>query len=369
MIHRVLALVRKEFIHIRRDWRSLIILFLLPILMVLLYGYAITFDIKEIHLAVLDQDNSQASHDLVADLTSSQYFKTSGRLSSRSEIESVFLRRQALAVLVIPAGFAREIGTRPSTQVQLVVDGSNANSATIAGNYFKLFLAARSLEQQRPALPMPAEIRTHICYNPALKSTDFIVPGLTVVIMMMICTLLTSISIARERETGTMEQILVSPIRSIEVIIGKIAPYVLLALLDAASIILFSILVFQVPFRGHAALLLVLSVFFVYAALSIGVLISTRARTQQSAMIASNVTFELPSLLLSGFIYPLSSLPPFMQFISDFIPTKHFIIINRGIMLKGIGFGIIYEQTIFLFLFGTVLLAISVFLFKTRLEG
>jgi ABC-2 type transport system permease protein len=369
MNRRVLSLIRKEFIHILRDWRSLLIIFLLPILMILVYGYAITFDIKEIKLGILDQDSTPASHELINELTSSQYFRITCSLQSRAEIESVFLQRSALAVLIIPAGFARDRVAHATTAVQLVVDGANANTATIAANYFKVFLAARSPEARQSLLRMPAEIKTHICYNPSLKSTDFIVPGLTVVIMMMICSLLTSISIARERETGTMEQILVSSVRPIEIILGKITPYLLLALLDAASIIVFSTLVFKLPFRGSPALLLVLSVFFVYAALSIGVLISTQARTQQSAMIAANVTFELPSLLLSGFIYPLSSLPQFLQFISDFIPTKHFIIINRGIMLKGIGFSAVYPQTLFLFLFGTVLLTISLFLFKTKLEG
>ncbi len=369
MNHRIFSLIRKEFIHILRDWRSLLILFLLPILMILLYGYAITFEVKEINLAILDQDATTASRNLISDLTSSKYFKITHALTDRKEMEAVFLQRRALALLVIPIGFARDVIAKSVTDVQLIVDGANANTATIAANYFKVFLAARSLANNQSSLPVSAEIKTQICYNPNLKSTDFIVPGLTVVIMMMICTLLTSISIARERETGTMEQILVSPIRPIEIIIGKISPYLLLALLDAAGIIAFSTLVFKVPFRGSPVLLLVLSVFFVYAALSIGVLISIRARTQQSAMIASNVTFELPSLLLSGFIYPLSSLPQLLQFVSDFIPTKHFIIINRGIMLKGIGFSYVYPQVLFLFLFGTTLLVLSIFLFKTRLEG
>ncbi len=215
----------------------------------------------------------------------------------------------------------------------------------------------------------PVDIKPRILYNPDLKSTDFIVPGLTVVIMMMICTLLTSLTIARERETGTMEQILVSPIRPVEFIIGKIAPYTLLALLDAACIIGFSTLVFKVPFRGSVLLLLMLSILFIFAALSIGVLISTRAKTQQEAMIASNVTFELPSLLLSGFIYPISSLPIVLQIISNFIPTRHFIIINRGIMLKGVDFSALYMQSLFLLLFATALLGISVFRFKTNMEG
>jgi ABC-2 type transport system permease protein len=363
------ALMRKEFLHIIRDWRSLLIIFLLPILMILLYGYAITFDIKEIRLGLLDQDGSPAARELMADLTSAQYFRVTSILNDREEIEPLFLQRRAMAVLVIPAGFAREIVARREAELQLVVDGANANTAIVACNYFKSFLAVRSFGSARPPLPEPVVIRTRICYNPGLKSTDFIVPGLTVVIMMMICTLLTSISIARERETGTIEQILVSPIRPTEIIIGKISPYVLLALLDAACIITFSTLVFDVPFRGSALLLLALSLFFVYAALSIGVAISTRARTQRAAMIASNVTFELPSLLLSGFIYPLSSLPQVLQFISDLIPTKHFIIINRGIMLKGIGLEAIYPQALFLLAFGTVLLVISILMFRTKLEG
>lgn len=358
----------KEFVHIRRDGRSLLILFLMPLLMILLYGYAINFDIKEFKIGLLDQDATSASRMLVDKLTRSNYFKIAHTLSDRAEIERLLKRREVQAVLIIPRGYGKELQRHAGSDIQLVVDGSNANTALIAGSYLQSFCVAYSAPLDDASLQPAIGIRPRILYNPDLKSTDFIVPGLSVVIMMMICTLLTSLSIARERESGTMEQILVSPIHPLEIIIGKVAPYILLALLDAASIIAFSVVLFQVPLRGSALLLLLLSICFIYAALSIGVLISSRARSQQTAMIAANVTFELPSLLLSGFIYPISSLPIVLQVVSHLIPTRHFILINRGIMLKGLDFSFFYTETLFLLLFGSLLLALSVLRFKTNLE-
>ncbi|RPH97067.1 MAG: ABC transporter permease [Calditrichaeota bacterium] len=371
MSKRIRALMQKEFIHIIRDPRSLAIIFLLPILMVLLYGYAINFDIRDIKIAVLDQDQSSTSRSLAEYLTSSGYFLVSSNIMDRDEIEDLFLDRRVQAVLIIPPGFSKQNQRDSADGVQIIIDGSNANTATVAINYLRLALLQYSTSQNLNAagISIPFQIEPRIWYNPDLKSTHFIVPGLISIILMMVCAMLTSVTIARERETGTMEQIFISPIRPIEIIVGKLFPYVGIALLDAAGVLLFSYLIFNVPFRGSILLFFALTVVFIYASLSIGLLISTKAKTQQVAMLMSMVATILPSILLSGFIYAIASIPRVLQLISYIVPAKYFLIIDRGIILKGIGFSLLVEPTLFLFIFGSLLLLISLKNFKTRLEG
>jgi ABC-2 type transport system permease protein len=362
------AIFHKEFIHVVRDVRSLVIVFLWPMMMVFLYGYAISFDIKEIRLGLLDQDRTPASRALVRDLTSSGYFKISRTLADRESVESGLMGRRFTAALVIPERFGRDLLTRPSAKLQLLVDGSNPNTATVAVNFFRSFCSLRSLELNSQIVGAPLSIEPRVWYNPDLKSSHFIVPGLVAVVMLMICTLLTSITITRERETGTMEQILVSPIRPIEMVAGKVAPYILLSLADAAAVILFSILVFQVPFRGSAAFLLAASLAYVYCALSLGVFISASVKTQQVAMMAAQISTFLPSFLLSGFIFPIASLPKVLQAFTYLVPARYFLIIIREIMLKGAGPADLVRPFLFLIVFGTVILAASVRKFKTNLD-
>jgi len=366
---RTLAIVQKEFIHIWRDPRSLVIVFLLPVMMILLYGYAITFDIKHISLAVLDQDRTVHSRALVERLTASDYFQVTARLRDRQEIEPGFLDRRMSAVLVIPNDFSRRLTSQPEATVQLIMDGANANSSMIAMNYLKSFLLGYALEMNQGSIQLPLRIEPRIWYNPDLKSTHFIVPGLVAIIMMMICALLTSMTISRERETGTLEQIFVSPIRPIEIIVGKVAPYILLAFMDAMVIIGFSRLIFDVPIRGSVAVLILFVLIFIYASLSLGVFISARARTQQVALLAAMVGTLLPSILLSGFVFPIASMPKVLQAITYLVPAKYFLLQARGVMLKGVGLEHLYMPTVFLLIFGTVLLAVSVKRFKTHLEG
>lgn len=366
---RITAIVQKEFLHIIRDPRSLVIVFLMPIMMVLLYGYAITFDIKEIQLGILDEDRTTASRELVQRLTRSNYFKITTVLQSRKEIEEGMLNRHFIAALIIPNGYAKRLKTNPQTQVQLIVDGANSNSATVAINYAKSFLITYSLEINAQVLRPPLELEPRIWFNPDMKSAHFIVPGLVAVIMMLICTLLTSITITRERETGTMEQILVSPIRPYEIIVGKITPYVVLALMDAIIVVVCAKLIFGVPFRGNPWLLLLFCVFYVYSALSLGVFISARVKTQQVAMMLAQLTTTLPAIMLSGFIFPILSLPIVLQIISYLVPARYFLTIIRGIMLKGIGFHYFHRPAVFLLVFGTMLLLVSINRFKTNLEG
>jgi ABC-2 type transport system permease protein len=365
---RLFAILQKEFVHILRDPRSLVIVFIWPILMIFMYGYAITFDIKEIRLGLLDQDGSPASRAFVRDLTSSGYFKISREFPARNGIDHGMLERAFTAALIIPEDFGRQLKTASSIPIQLLVDGSNSNTATVAINYLRSFCALRTLDLNAESLRMPVSVEPRVWYNPDLKSAHFIVPGLVAVVMMMICALLTSVTLVKERETGTLEQILVSPIRPFEMVAGKLAPYILLALVDSAMVIVFSMLVFHVPFRGSAPFLLLASLAYVYCALSIGVFISSRARTQQVAMMAAMITTFLPSFLLSGFIFPIASLPVVLQAVTYLVPARYFLIIIRHVMLKGVGLASLITPLLFLVAFGTVVMASSVRRFKINLE-
>ncbi len=368
MKSRIIPIIRKEIIHILRDPRSLIIIFIMPTLMILLFGYAITFDIHDIKIAVLDQDRSQSSRQLVEKFTNTDYFKISRELYSRDQIEPMMKHRQIVAAIIIPPGFGRDLVSMPVSPVQILIDGSNANTATIVINYVSAAINNYNLDINRNSR-IPIQIQPRIWYNPDLDSTNFIVPGLLAVLMMMICAMLTSITISREKETGTMEQILVSPIKSHEIIIGKVIPYIMVAFLVASAVLMFAKIVFNVPIRGSLLLLALLSLVFIYASLSLGVLISSKARTQQVALMISLVGTLLPSILLSGFIFPLFAMPKVLQMLSYIVPAKYYLVIVRGILLKGIGFQYLYSPVIFLFIFGTLLLAISMKNFKTNLEG
>lgn len=367
-LRRLTAVLRKEFIHILRDPRSLAVVFLWPVSMVFLYGYAITFDIREIPLGLLDQDRTAASRALARDLTASGYFRTAEILDDREDLSAGLMAGAYKAGLVIPTGYGRSLKREGDTRVQFIVDGSNANTAQVAANYLRMFCAVQTLEINAGTGPVPVSVQPRVWYNPDLKSSHFIVPGLVAVVMMMICVLLTSITLVRERETGTLEQILVSPIRPVELVAGKLVPYILIALLDSGLVILFSIAVFGVPFRGNAAFLLAAALVYVFCALSFGVLISGRAKSQMVAMMASQVLTFLPSLLLSGFMFPIASLPKVLRVLSSFVPATYFLKIIRHVMLKGTGTAALWEPFLLLLAFGLVVTTIGVRQFKLRLE-
>ncbi len=344
------------------------IIALLPVLQVLMYGYAITFDIREIRIGILDRDRSPASREMLRNLTSSHYFTVVEEWSGRSEIDEALLASRVQAALVIPSDFEKSLRTENEIPVQFIVDGANSKTAVVIMNYARIFFMSYSLGLDVRPFGSPVEVHPRVWYNPDLKSVHFIVPGLVAVFMMMICVLLTSTTIARERETGTMEQILVSPVGRAEMISGKFLPYVALAVLDAILVVVFSLVVFRVPFRGNPLLMLLLTVVYVYSALSIGLLISSRVKSQQVAMVAAQVLTTLPSVLLSGFIFPVASLPLFLKVVSVLVPARYFLTIIRGIMLKGVGFGVVYRPALFLFIFGTVLILLSLGRFRTDLE-
>jgi ABC-2 type transport system permease protein len=366
-------IIQKEFIHIRRDPRSLTIIILMPIMQLLLFGYAIDMDVKNIPLGVWDQSRTPASRELIRKFTGSGYFTLKAQIERRQDIEDYFRSRTVKAALVIPSDYAASLMRETVTPVQILIDGSDSNTGAIVTNVSQQLLAEVTWDligrggAGVKAIQSPFRILPEIWYNPEQESSHFIVPGLIAVLMMMICALLTSITITREKETGTMEQILVAPLQPLELVIGKVAPYVVLASLDALLILLFGYFWFGVPFRGSAWLLTGFSLLYVLTSLSLGILISTIAPTQQVSMMMAAMITLLPSVILSGFIFPVASMPWVLQGISYIIPAKYYLIIIRGILLKGNDFAVLWRDALFLAGLSFLLLIISIRRFKVRL--
>jgi ABC-2 type transport system permease protein len=367
MRRRLLAIIRKEFTHIFRDWRTLLIIILMPILMIVLYGYAITLDMRNINFGVIDEARTPESRALVEAFAENGFFKPLGREVRRNEIEHLFMRRDALLVIVIPREYSNDLQPGKRAKVQLIIDASDSNVGTFVSNYAEQVVQLYN-RRLNGSLPLPYEIAPRIFYNPDMNSTFFFVPGLVALILMLISALLTSIAITREKETGTLEQILVSPVHSREIILGKVFPYVLLGLLNAGIILVSARLLFDVPVRGSLLLLGLFSLIYVFVALSFGLMISTVARTQLVAMFITIMATILPTIMLSGFIFPISSMPVLLRYVAQILPATYFLIIIRGIMLKGVGLAELWPQAGILTGLGIVLLVSSIRRFRMRLE-
>lgn len=368
MPSRIPAIIRKEVIHIRRDFRTLIIVFAMPVLMLLMYGYAITMEIQNIELAVLDHSQTPQSRELVAAFAGSKFFTVSDFWGGEAQVEELFQKRDAKLVLIIPHDFAESLVKPVPPTVQLLIDASDSNTALGIRTYAATILQMYNAEHSRLG-GVPFEVQAVIQYNPTLKSTYFFVPALAALILMMISALLTSVTIAREKETGTMEQILVSPVRPLEIIIGKVVPYIFLAFTDGVIILLVAHFWFKVPIVGSLTLILGSSLLFLFVALALGLFVSTGAKTQQVAMMLALISSLLPTVMLSGFIFPIASLPKVLQFVTYLVPARYFLPIIRGVMLKGNTLAEIWPLLLALAGFGVFLLLVSTRKFKMTLEG
>ncbi|MGB8658723.1 MAG: ABC transporter permease [Candidatus Zixiibacteriota bacterium] len=358
----------KEFRHILRDSRSLIIAILMPILMTFLYGYAINLDIKNIKLAVIDLDKTQESRELIRKFYNSGYFARPPVTTDISDPERTLKSGNASAVLTIKPGFASALTNLRQYELGFLVDGADANLAAASFSYSGIMLRQFFVEKLPPGVEIPGVvISQQVLYNPDMKSSHFFVPGLIASILMMLSAMLTSISIAREKETGTMEQLLTSPVTPVQVIIGKVLPYIGLALLDGILVIAFAVLHYGVPFVGSKWLLFFFGIIYIIAALSIGILISTLVRTQQVAMMAAQSTTMLPSTMLSGFIFEIKNMPKVLQYITYIVPAKYFLLIIRGIMLKGSNISVLWPQAIFLVLLTFILLSVAAKKFELKI--
>ena len=364
------AMVRKEALQLRRDTRSLLMAFLMPAALIVFFGYIISFDVKDIKLAVLDQDNSQRSRELVESFVSAGRFRIIAHLSRAAEVAPLLDRGAVRMTLVIPPGFARHLTSGSPAAVQAIVDGADANTAGISLNYAAAIVNNYSSEiafkTTRLASPVTPEAR--VWYNETLESPPMIIPGLIAVIMMIIAAMLTALTVAREWERGTMEQPAATPVHRAEVILGKLVPYLVIGLVDVAAAILIGMFVFHVPFRGNPLLLTVMSTMFLIGSLGLGIFISAALRSQLLATQLAMIGTFLPSLLLSGLMYDLNMMPPILQWISAVVPARYFITVMRGIFLKGVGIPVLYGQGLAMIAYSVAGLALAIRAFRKEIE-
>jgi len=373
---RLQSLIRKEFIQIVRDPRTLAITFVLPIVQIFLLGYAVTNDVRNVPLAVLDQDRSWAARQLLDAYRAADYFHLDYDVDSEDELRRLIDGGQARAGLIIPPDYSTRIAAGETAQVAMIVDGSDptvANTALSAATMIgqtkatNLLVERAASRGQSAVAQMPVEVRTQVWYNPDLLSSYYMIPALIGLILMMMTVLLTSTSIVRERERGTIEQLIVTPLRSAELVVGKVTPYVLIAMIDMAEVIGAGVLMFGVPINGSLPLLLLLSGLFLVSTLGLGLFVSTLANTQQEAMLTS-MFFLLPSMFLSGFLFPLESMPWYLQAFSYVIPLRYFLVITRGIMLKGVAIDVLQNEVLALAIFAVVIMGGAALRFRKRLD-
>jgi ABC-2 type transport system permease protein len=368
----------KETLKIRRNRQLLASIIIYPIMMLILYGFGMRFDVNGVSLAVLDFDRSQTSRDFVQRFLSSGYFVQVASVSSYAELQRLLDSSDARLGVVIPPDFGRKMALRERVAVQTLVDGSDSNTAQIALGYFtgiaQTFSVDVLMERLRqisypPPFTIPSlQLESRVWYNPELLSSHFVVPGIISIIMMMVGAILTAITIVQEKESGSIEQLIVSPVRPVELVAGKLIPYLVLAMLDMTLIVAVAYAVFEVPIKGSLLLLFCIGLLYVAVVLGMGVVISTLADTVQSAMLFAFLISMLPSILLSGFVFPLENMPAVLQAISYVVPARYFLEIIRGIYLKGTGLSSFWPQVLFLVAFASLMLTISTLRFKKRLE-
>lgn len=360
---RLLAIARKEFIQLYRDPRSLAIIFVMPLLLLLLFGYAITLDITQVRVAVYDQERSERSRDFIRRFAESKYFNLAEYVGDYPDLTRLIDLREAQIGLVIPYDFSRSLDSGRQTAVQVLLDGSDANTANIILGYTRAvvrgysqsvlldYLGRQGMTDRR----IPVELRPRVWFNEELESKNYIVPGLIALIMAVIGALLTSLTIAREWERGTMEQLVATPVHKVELIIGKLVPYYLLAILDVAIAMVVGVLIFEVPFRGSLPVFFFLSSLFLFVVLGQGFLISVVAKSQILANQMALVSTYLPAFLLSGFMFSIANMPPALQLVTRLVPARYFVTILQGLFLKGIGLGILWAEMVALVLFAAVI--------------
>jgi ABC-2 type transport system permease protein len=372
---RIYSIVRKEFVQIFRDPRTLALIIVMPIMQLFLLGYAATTDVRNISMAVWDQSQSPQSRELLDAFRAADYFRIDYFVGSTDQYQALIESGDIRVVLVIPPDYDKQLA-RGEAKVLMVLDGSDGSVGATALSTSRLIgqsYATRILEEQlalrgSSALPTPPlEVRTQVWYNPDFRSAYFMIPGVVGLILSFITTILTATAIVRERERGTIEQLIVTPIRSWELILGKLLPYVVLGLVETFEIIAIGHLFFKVPVLGSLWLIFFSSCLFLMSSLGIGLFISTIANTQQEAMLTS-MMFNLPSIFLSGFLFPLEAMPKFLQIVSHAIPLRYYLVVIRSLMLKGVGFAAIQNEVIALILFGIVIMGAAALRFRKRLD-
>lgn len=365
---RFIGFIKKEFYHIFRDKRSLFILFGMPVAQILLFGFAITNEINNVDIAVLDYARDNESQKIIEKIKASTYFHVENEILNEKAIEEEFKKGKIKAVLLFEKDFAKKLQTENKATVQVITDATEPNVASTIANYTQSIIQNYQNQKNTVQKNNGVVIQSRMLYNPELKSVFNFVPGVMTVILMLVSAMMTSISITREKELGTMEILLVSPLKPFQVILGKVFPYVFLSIINAIVIVSMGYFIFGMPINGSVFLLAFESILFIITALSLGILISTISNTQQTAMMISLMGLMLPVIILSGFIFPIASMPLPMQVISNIIPAKWFIIIVKSIMLKGVGLEYIFKETLILVGMTLLFMGLSIKNYKTRLE-
>jgi len=368
-MNRFIGFVKKEFHHIFRDPRTMLILFGMPIAQILIFGYVVSNEITDVKIGIYDKSKDNVTNEITNKITSSGFFILNENLNSDKEIEDAFKKGIIREVIVFENNFAEKLKREGTAGIQIIADASDANTANIVSNYTKAIINSY-VKNELFAKGLPYEIipEVRMLYNTSLKSVYMFVPGTMALILMLVSAMMTSISIAREKEMGTMEVLLVSPLKPLPIVIGKVIPYMALSFINAIVIIALSYFVFDMPIMGNLAFLLLETLLFIFMALSLGILISTVSNSQVVAMFISMFALMMPTMLLSGFIFPIENMPKILQWLSTVMPAKYFIIIVKNIMIKGSGIGIIWKETLIIVGMTLFFLGMSIKKFKVRLE-
>jgi ABC-2 type transport system permease protein len=374
-VRTIFHIIQKEFIQFRQDRKMFGVSFFAPVFQLIILGYAATLDVSKIPIVICDFDNSSSSRALIRNFTSTEYFNIIGYFDRTSEVDHQLDDGHASIAMVIPHGFEKQLGAGKSAPIQFITDGSETSSATIGLNYAFIIITKYSqnivLESliKHGSIIMPAQVSAEfrVWYNPELKSRNFMVPGVLGLLLMVMTMLLTSLAIVKEKELGTLEQLVVTPIKPYQLIIGKLAPFLIIGVLDVILVSFFASLIFNLPVKGGELLLLLLSLVFLMTTLGLGLFISTVSRTQQQAMMSAIFFILMPMMFFSGFVFPIENMPAIIQYISYLIPLRYYFVIVRGLFLKGVGMDILWPQALALLIFGCVILSLSVMRFHKRL--
>jgi drug efflux transport system permease protein len=373
VIVRILSVMRKEFLHIIRDRRTLAVMFAMPIIQLMLMGYAATTDIKHLNTAVLDGDKSSASRELIEAYRASNYFDIAFYVESEQDLQYLVDAGEARAGMIIPVGYGNEVAAGGQAQVAFVIDGSDPSVASTVfaasqsvGQAHSLRILEQTMRINLDSMP-GVQVRPRVWYNPEMKSANFMIPGIMAMILYFLTALFTAMAIVREREKGTIEQLIVTPIRPLELIVGKVIPYAFIAFFDVLEILTIGVFWFGVPIHGSIGLLLGLAALFLLTSLGIGIFISSASNTQQEAMLLTFLTM-LPSIFLAGFFFPIEAMPSWLQVITYVIPLRYMLTIIRGIILKGVGLRILYQEVIAMAIFGVAIMLLAASRFRKQLE-
>lgn len=367
---RFIGFLKKEFLHIFRDYRTLFILFGIPAAQILIFGYAVSTDIKNAGVAFLDLSKDETTQKLSDKICSSGFFKRTETILNYNDIDNVFKKGETKAVIVFEKNFGRNLFREGKASMSIIADGSEPNTATLVTNYAMAIVADFNREFPGTTagnVPL-VQPEVKMFYNPSLKSHFMFVPGVITLILILICALMTSVTITREKEFGTMEVLLVSPLRPFQIILGKVMPYFILSFINVILILLLSWLVFGLPVKGSIVLLLAESMLYILMSLSLGIFISTVSKTMQQAIFISLIGLMLPTILLSGFIFPIENMPKIYKFISMVLPPRYFIVIIKNIMIKGTGFLYVWKETLILAIMTLIFIGLSIRNFKIRLQ-